>query len=208
MTFTGFTAAASEFFAQLARHNSREWFDAHRAQYIDAVRQPMEDLLGEAEAAYGPGHLTRPNRDLRFRPDKSPYRTWASMWAGTVGGVHLGLGADGLLAGGGLYEPTRDQLERARSAIDSVPLAASRLEAIVDDLAAAGFEMAGPRLKTAPRGYDRDHPRIDLLRLTHYAATERLPVTASPDEIRAAWSAVGPLVDWAREYAKAAEPGR
>ncbi len=205
MAFTGFGKDASGFLDALAHDNSRAFFEAHRETYDSAVRQPLEDLLGEAEATYGPGRVMRPNRDVRFSPDKSPYKTSASMWAGSVGGVYLSLTARHLQVGGGIYEPSRDQLARARTAIDSAPTAAARLSEIIDALAGAGFEMAGPSLKAAPRGYDRDHPRIELLRLKHFAALTTLPVDAAPSDIRGAWSAVEPLIEWGDTHVKAAE---
>ncbi|TQL54894.1 DUF2461 domain-containing protein [Subtercola boreus] len=205
MTFTGFGSDASNFFQALAKDNSREFFQAHRQQYDDAVRQPLEDLLGEAEKIYGPGRVMRPNRDVRFSRDKSPYKTNASMWAGSVGGVYLSLNARHLEVGGGIYEPSRDQLARARTAIDSVPTAASRLTEIIDALVSSGFEMAGPSLKTAPRGYDRDHPNIELLRLKHYAALTTLPVSALPKRILGAWEAVEALIEWGDTHVGAAQ---
>ncbi|QWT25132.1 DUF2461 domain-containing protein [Subtercola sp. PAMC28395] len=204
MTFTGFGPDASAFLDELAKNNSRPFFEAHRAEYVAAIRQPLEDLLGEAEATYGPGRVMRPNRDVRFSADKAPYKTNASMWAGTVAGVYLSLSAEHLEVGGGMYEPSRDQLERARTAIDSAPLAATQLSEVISSLTAADFDMAGPFLKTAPRGYDRDHPHIELLRLKHYAALTRLPVTASPDEIRSAWKSVEGLIGWGNTYVGAA----
>ena len=142
----------------------------------------------------------RPNRDVRFSADKRPYRTTASMWAGGVGGVYLSLSQQGLEVGGGLYEPTRDQLQRARTMIDERPRPAARLGAVLEALERAGFEVAGPSLTTAPRGYSRDHPRIALLRLRHYAALRRLPIGAEPDAITATWDAVRPLNDWVGEH--------
>ena len=205
MTFTGFGPDANGFLDALTKDNSRQFFEAHRQEYVDAIRQPLEDLLGEAETIYGPGRVMRPNRDVRFSNDKSPYKTSASMWAGTVGGVYLSLSAQKLEVGGGIYDPSRDQLARARTAIDSVPVAASRLTEIIDALVSAGFEMAGPSLKTAPRGYDRDHPNIELLRLRHYAALTTLPFDAPPVEIRNAWKAVEALIEWGDTYVKAAQ---
>lgn len=205
MTFTGFTVGASEFLSALADDNTKQFFDAHRREYEELVRQPLEDLLAEAESIHGPGRVMRPNRDVRFSADKSPYKTSASMWAGTVGGVYLSLTAEHLQVGGGIYDPSRDQLARGRTAIDAAPQAAARLQEIVDGLEAEGFEMAGPPLKTAPRGYDRDHPRIELLRLKHYAALTTLPVDAEPETIRAAWTAVAPLIEWGGTYVGKAE---
>ena len=204
MTFTGFTAQASDFLTALAADNSREFFEAHRGEYVTTIRQPLEDLLGEAEARYGPGRVMRPNRDIRFSADKSPYKTNASMWAGTVGGIYLSLSASHIDVGGGIYDPSRDQLDRARTAIDSHPLAASELSTVLDALTRDGFDVAGPGLTTAPRGYHRGHEHIELLRLKHYAALKSLPVTASPEVIRSSWEAVQPLIDWGNTFVGAA----
>ncbi|MBC7724787.1 MAG: DUF2461 domain-containing protein [Burkholderiaceae bacterium] len=203
MTFIGFTHDASDFLSALADDNSRDYFDAHRNVYIDSIRQPLEDLLGEAETIYGPGRVMRPNRDVRFSANKAPYKTSASLWAGTVGGVYLSLSATHMDVGGGIYGPSRDQLERARTAVDAHPQTAAQLSEIVDVLVDAGFEIAGPSLKTAPRGYDRDHPAIELLRLKHFAALKSLPITASPDTIRSCWTAVEPLIAWGNTFVKA-----
>ncbi len=204
MTFTGFTAQASNFLTALAADNSREFFEAHRGEYVTTIRQPLEDLLGEAEARYGPGRVMRPNRDVRFSADKSPYKTNASIWAGTVGGIYLSLSASHIDVGGGIYDPSRDQLDRARTAIDSHPLAASELSTVLDALTRDGFEVAGPVLTTAPRGYPREHEHIELLRLKHYAALKSVPITASPDVIRSSWEAVQPLIDWGNTFVGAA----
>lgn len=196
-----FGRGAAEFFDLLAADNRRETFAANRRQYDAQVRGPLERLLGEATERYGgSGHVTRPNRDVRFSPDKSPYRLDASIWAGEVGGVYLRVHRGGLQVGGGLYEPTRDQLRRARAAIAGVPRAAAELHQAVDDAVGHGFEMAGPDLKTAPRGFDRDDPEIELLRLRHYAALRHLPLTASADRVRTAWRQVEPLLGWATEH--------
>ena len=192
-----FGRGAAQFFDLLAAHNDRATFAAHRQQYDEQVRGPLELLLGEATERYGgTGHVTRPNRDVRFSADKSPYRLDASIWAGEVGGVYLRVHRGGLQVGGGLYDPTRDQLARGRTAIAAAPRAATDLHGVVATLVQQGFELAGPELKTGPRGYPRDHPQIELLRLTHYAAVRPLPLTASADRIRQAWQQVEPLIHW------------
>jgi uncharacterized protein (DUF2461 family) len=128
------------------------------------------------------------------------------MWAGTVGGVYLSLSATGIEAGGGLYDPTRDQLERARVAIDAQPLAATQLGKVLARLTECGFEIAGPFLKTSPRGYDKSHPSIELLRLKHFAALRRLPTDAGQDQIHHAWTDVEPLIAWTDRYIGPASP--
>lgn len=195
-----FEPAVATFFEQLGRHNSRDWFVAHRDEYERLVRKPLEDLAAEAGERYGTSRVMRPNRDVRFSTDKTPYKRNGSMWAGDVGGVYLEVDAAGISAGGGLYEPTRDQLRRGREAIDATPRAADALERALASLAEGGFEIAGPPLTTAPRGWARDHPHIELLRLTHYAAVRRLPLGAEHADIRDAWRSVDPLTAWVQRW--------
>lgn len=196
MAFSGFTTQATKFFDGLADNNNRAYFTENRETYDRVIRQPLEDLLGQVQEKYGDGRVMRPNRDVRFSKDKSPYKTNASLWAGEVGGVYLSVSAKGIDVGGGLYEPSRDQLTRARQAIADQPRAAAELEKIRESLVDAGFEFAGPFLSTAPRGYDKDHRHIELLRLKHYAALTTLPITAKPARILDAWERVDPLIDW------------
>lgn len=198
--FTGFTSEAAVYFNGLSDDNSKAYFEANRERYIRAVRQPLEDLMGVAETLYGPGKIMRPNRDVRFSANKDPYRTDASMWSGSVGGVYLNLNAERLEVGGGLYDPTRDQLERARTAIAERPDVASELEHILGGLETDGFQPAGPSLITAPRGMDPNHPAIRLLRLKHYASLRHLPIDAPPSEIYGTWVAMTPLIAWVETH--------
>lgn len=192
-----FGRGTATFFEVLEADNSRSTFVAHRDEYDTHVRGPLERLLGETTKRYGgAGHVSRPNRDLRFTPDRSPYRLDAFIAAGELAGPFLRVHRGGLQVGGGLYGPSRDQLERARTAIASVPRAAADLRQVVATLVRQGFELAGPDLKTAPRGYERDHPEIELLRMQHYAGLRDLPMTASTARIREAWRQVEPLTAW------------
>lgn len=195
-----FPPEASEFLRDLAAKNTREQFTSNRSIYDRAIRGPLEELTAAAEEKYGPGKVMRPHRDVRFSTDKSPYRIDASMWAGEVGGVYLRLSIDGIEAGGGLYDPTRDQLARGRSALAHEPRAAAQLAEVMAALHSSGYDEAGPPLKTAPKGYDRDHPNIELLRLKHYAAVRYLPVTASRGDIEEAWGGVEGLIAWAQHH--------
>ncbi|MCY7413031.1 MAG: DUF2461 domain-containing protein [Salinibacterium sp.] len=191
-----FTEEATTYLTGIAADNSKPYVEQNRDVYERAIRRPMEALLAEAERGYGPGKIMRQNRDVRFSADKSPYRVDASMMAGGVGTVYVNLDAERLEVGGGLYGPSRDQLERSRRLIVDDPAAAGELESIVAGLETQGFELAGPSLKTAPRGIDPAHPAIRLLRLQHYAALRRLPVDAPPSEVLAVWNATEPLIEW------------
>ena len=156
--FDGFRPAVFEWFAGLERDNSREYFTATRDLYEAEVRGGLEAMFDELTREFsGDVKVFRQHRDLRFTPDKRPYK---DRTYGVLGRYYAALSSRGIYAGTGYYRVARDQLERYRAAVasdDSGP----RLEAA---LATAGLEVAGLSLKTAPRGYPKDHPRIELLR--------------------------------------------
>ena len=160
----------------------------------------MKALLADAQQQYGPGRVMRPNRDVRFSPDKSPYRTDISLWAGELGGVYAHLDATGLDVGGGLYGPTRDQLDRARRTIAEHSDQADRLRQVIANLEQLGYRAPEGSLATAPRGHPRDHPSIDLLRLTHYAERRRIPITAEPQLVFETWEDTEPLIHWINDH--------
>jgi uncharacterized protein (TIGR02453 family) len=165
--FTGFPPEALDFYRGLAADNTKAYFDAHREVYAQAVRGPMEALLSELEPEWGPAKVFRPNRDVRFSRDKAPYKTEiGALLATTPGsGWYVRLDADGLGAGGGYPHLSRDQLDRYRRAAGDEATGPA-LAAAIADAEAAGLEVFSQSLKVAPRGWPRDHPRIDLLRRT------------------------------------------
>lgn len=162
MVFRGWPAEAIEFYEGLEADNSRTYWQDNKSVYEDLVRGPMEELLAELSPSYGAGRIFRPYRDVRFSRDKSPYKT---ACAGTLAkGGYIQFSADGLGVGCGLYMPAPDQLERFRAAVAD-DRSGRALVGIVGKARAAGIEVsAHDTLKTAPRGYPKDHPRIELLR--------------------------------------------
>lgn len=162
MAFRGWPVEALEFYEGLEADNSKAYWHRNKEIYERAVRVPMEELLAELEPEFGPVHIFRPYRDVRFSRDKSPYKT---AIGGTVGAGYVQLNARGLAAGCGMYDMAPDQLERFRAAIDD-GAAGTELEALVGAIREGGITlMTHGALKTAPRGYPKDHPRIELLRL-------------------------------------------
>jgi uncharacterized protein (TIGR02453 family) len=161
MAFRGWPAEALEFFEGLEADNSRTYWQRHRDVYDGLVRAPMEALLEELEPEWGEGRIFRPYRDIRFSTDKSLYKT---NIAAVVGDGYVQLTADGLGAGCGMYEMAPDQLQRYRKAVTE-DRSGVELATLVAGARTAGLEVTGHDvLKTAPRGYPRDHPRIELLR--------------------------------------------
>jgi uncharacterized protein (TIGR02453 family) len=161
MAFRGWPAEALAFFEGLEADNSKTYWQQNRDVYDGLVRTPMEELLEELAPEWGEGRIFRPYRDIRFSADKSLYKTHIGA---TVGDGYVQLTADGLGAGCGMYEMARDQLDRYRTAV-AEDRSGGELVTMVEAATAAGLEVTGHDvLKTAPKGYPKDHPRIELLR--------------------------------------------
>ncbi len=207
MTFTGFPPEAITFYEGLERDNTRDYWQAHKQTYADAVRAPLEALLDDLAGEFGEAKVFRPNRDVRFSADKSPYKDHQGAIVGrdTTLGLYVGLGADGLVAGGGFRAATPELTRRFRAAVDA-PESGLALAAIMADLEAAGLEIHGEQVATAPRGYARDHPRIELLRrknlfvMRSFGVPPWLSTAHTRDEVAAVWRTLTPLRAWLQEY--------
>ena len=176
VSFRGWTADAVDFYDGLEEDNSRTYWLAHKDVYEQAVRRPMEELLAELAGRCGPGRIFRPHRDVRFSADKSPYKT--AIGATMDNGGYVQFSAAGLGAGRGMYMMSADQLQRYREAVATEP-AGSDLACAANAIREAGIELtAHDRLKTSPKGYPKDHPRIDLLCLKGLIAWRQWPVAA------------------------------
>lgn len=204
MSFTGLRADALTFYAELAADNSKAWWQANRARYDEQVRGPFEALAAELEPEFGPVKLFRPFRDVRFSADKSPYKLHIGMVTRDPAAHYLQLAADGLLVGGGAYAVPTPAIARFRQLVAD-PRTAGDVEATLEELADAGFAlMPDGALRTAPRGYPADHPRIELLRATRLAVARSEPPAdwmwdaGAADVIRARWWAVSVWCDWLR----------
>jgi uncharacterized protein (TIGR02453 family) len=179
---------ALHFLNQLSRHNNKAWFDQHRQDYgtgrekfewlidilIDEFREP-DHLQGLSAKEC----VARIYRDVRFAKDKSPYKTNFGAivapggWKSKLQGYYVGIQPGGeSIVGGGLYNPTPEQLERFRRAIDQDATAFRKVIEAPAFVEAFGG-LSGERLKTAPKGYDRGHPQIALLQLKQVVVIRR-----------------------------------
>jgi uncharacterized protein (TIGR02453 family) len=208
MTFTGFGEGVVEFYDGLIADNSKAYWTDQRAVYEADVRAPMQALLADLEPEFGPGKIFRPYRDVRFSHDKTPYKTHCGA---TAGPFYVQVGADGLLVAGGYYQMASDQVARFRTAVDD-----ERRGGDLEKRLAAldGLTVAGETLKTRPRGYDPDHPRIDLLRhkgLYAWRAWEPDDVLHEPgtlDRVAATWRMLRPLTEWLDDHVGPSEQPR
>jgi uncharacterized protein (TIGR02453 family) len=172
--FKGWPAEAVEFYEGLAADNTRTYWQDHRRVYDDLVLGPMTELLAELSGEFGAGRVFRPYRDVRFSADKSPYKT--AIGASLSGGGYVHLSANGLGAGSGMYMMSPGQLDRYRRAVAADGTGAE-LDRLVAAVRGKGIEVtAHESLRTAPKGYPKDHPRIDLLRQKGLITWKEWPV--------------------------------
>lgn len=210
MSFTGFPEAALDFYDDLEADNSKVFWEAHKEVYRTAVAAPMAALTEELADEFGAAKIFRPYRDVRFSKDKTPYKTHqgAFVAVGPATGYYLQLGAPGVRVGAGFYEASGTRLAAFRQAIDN-ELYGPSLEQILAKLRRGGWEIGGETLKTAPRGWDVDHPRIELLRhksltvMRDYGFGEIIHSPKLVGQIRKHWRQTSALLDWLVEHGDA-----
>lgn len=206
--FTGIPSAAFEYFRSLERHEDRDWWQAHRDLWDDGVHAPLIALAEELAPEFGALDVTRPNRDLRFTKDRTPYQRFAALTrtGPDRAGLYLQLDATGLLIAAGMWKPRPEQLHRLRELIDDERTAAD-LGRVLGGLARHRLPLGeGEALRGTPRGWSADHPRIDLLRRTRFTVDRRYdpsPWMGSREclrRVRAAWRAGEAWNDWLDEH--------
>ena len=203
MAFGGWPAEALAFYAGLEDDNSKAYWTRQKAVYQEQVLRPMEELLEELAPEFGESKIFRPYRDIRFSHDKTPYKTHIGATLGPT--CYVQLSADGLSAGSGRWHLEPAELTQYRAGVAGPD--GAELAAIVAGLEKAGVEVHGHgTLKSAPRGYAADHPRIGLLRhkgLTswrHWTPAPWLATVEAKERVLAFQQASAPLVDWLHEH--------
>jgi uncharacterized protein (TIGR02453 family) len=208
--FDGFPEAALDFYDDLENDNSKSFWQANKAVYDEAVAAPMKALTAELEEEFGPAKVFRPYRDVRFAKDKTPYKTHQGAYVATgpSTGYYVQIGAAGVRVGAGFYEASSARLATIREAIADEAHGA-QLEGVLSDLEKAGWSIGGETLKTAPRGWDVDHPRIALLRhksLTvgrDYGFDKVIHSAELVERVRSDWRQTTPLLDWVTAHGAA-----
>ena len=205
--FAGWKGDFKGFFLGLRANNNKAYFEAHRRQYEDEVKAPLVALLADLEPEFGPPHrVSRPNRDIRFSADKSPYKL--NIYADCVRGGYLALDAEGLVAAGGRYMVDDGQLRRLREAVAG-ERSGKQLVQIVAGLRNKGYDVEGQELKRVPSPYPQDHPRAELLKHKRIIYWKRWPAgpwiatTKARDRVAEAWRDGSELDAWCRKYVDA-----
>jgi uncharacterized protein (TIGR02453 family) len=215
--FRGFGEHAVDFYDGLNADNSKAYWTDNREIYESDVRAPMQALLDDLTAEFGDfgtSKIFRPYRDVRFGKDKTPYKTHcgAVVEPGRgAGAFYVQLSSDGLLVAGGSFHTTPDQLRRMRESVADDRRGAE-LAKVLAKLGKQGWSIRGEKLKSTPRGYDKDHPRIDLLRhkslyaSTSYELDDALHEPETAQRVRTRWRQVRVLNEWAADHVGMPDP--
>ena len=172
------TKSTFDYLQDLKNNNNREWFHANRKRY-DALKVSFEETIKELIFSFGEfENMTnvevkhcnyRIARDVRFTHDKSPYKTWLSASLSEGGrksgrvDYYLHIQEGESFIGGGMWAATPEQLAKFRQEVD---YNAQELKKIIYDpnFVKLFGEPEGDFVKSAPKGYSKDHPEIELLR--------------------------------------------
>jgi uncharacterized protein (TIGR02453 family) len=209
-----------KFLKDIAKHNNREWFEKNKPKYLDA-KESFEDFLealhaellkfDESLAGLNPRMMgLRIYRDVRFSKDKRPYKV--NMGAGfSPGGkmmqepgyyIHIEPGKS--FIAGGLYMPDPGNLAKIRQEIDYNP---KGIQKILNDKTFKKY-FTGlddfDRVKTAPKGYPKDHPQIELLKNKSFIVSHYFTDTAVKDKkfvkkVAQVCNAIKPLNEFLKE---------
>lgn len=217
--FEGFGPKVQRWFKGLEADNSREYFQARRDFYEEQIRGQIEALLSELGAKLGGEvKLFRQHRDVRFSKDKSPYKTntYGVLYGSELAphGLYASISARGLVAGSGYHSMSSDQLERYREGVAD-DRHGPELAKLASRAQRGGLELWGESLTSAPRGYPKDHERIELLRRKSLALGATLKFgrgiarRQGLDFVNATWRAAAPVTRWLDTHVgPATEPSR
>lgn len=201
--FRGIPADAFDFFEELAADNTKTWWTANKERYEANVRGPVEALLAEAADEFGPAKLFRPYRDVRFAHDKTPYKTNLGATATSEDGSvwYLALTSEGMYLGSGYYQMAKDQIAAYRAAVAD-DKTGPKLVSLIAATEKAGYEVGGEQLKRVPPGFDKDHPRGDLLKHKGFYVGRQLEPAAwmgtrkALEKVTKIWRDIQPVNDW------------
>lgn len=177
MTVVTIKKDSLDFLKDLSQNNNREWFSNHKDRYTEAHNNIIafaDALIGEMnkhdniETRFGRQSMFRIYKDVRFSKDKTPYnKHWSCAFKRATkklrGGYYLRVEPGESRIAGGFFGPVPDDMKRIRQDIDANY--ENWREVLANPLLEGTFgNMRGEKVTSAPRGYAKDHPAIDLLR--------------------------------------------
>ena len=184
MSFKGFPQAGLDFFTKLRKKNTREWFDAHKDEYLQHCRAPMEELVAEVNQTFAkiaPEHIAEPKkaiyriyRDTRFAKDKTPYKTHiaanfprAGMDKHAAAGFYFSVSDENIEIAAGVYMPGPPELAAIRNYILENHAELKKIAANKKAVELMG-PFRGDSLRKVPRGFPDDSPASDFIRMKQW----------------------------------------
>jgi uncharacterized protein (TIGR02453 family) len=211
---TAISKEVLDFLKKLKKNNDRDWFAANKKEYLsihenviafaDGVVEGMSKV-DNIETVSGKKSLYRIYRDTRFSNDKTPYK---SHFGGVLkratkqlrGGYYFHIEAGHSFVGGGFWDPNPDDLKRIRKAIAEDP---DELRKIINSKAFISTfgTLKGDQVKSAPKGYKKEDPAIDLLRYKQFLISKEFTdqEVLAPDyadKVIATFNAMRPFFDY------------
>ncbi|MEZ4854822.1 DUF2461 domain-containing protein [Flavobacterium sp.] len=199
-----------DFLKELHQNNNREWFAENKKQYEVALQNSklffteMNTELSKNDSIEKM-NMFRIYRDVRFSKDKSPYKTnFGVSFSRTKpmlrGGYYLHIEPNNSFVGGGFWEPNKEDLLRIRKEFE---LDASEIRDIIADKNFKKMfgELMGEQLKTAPKGFDKEHSAIDLIRKKQFLVMRKFSdkevlSNSFKDDVLATFLAMRPFFDY------------
>lgn len=221
--FDAFPPETLRFLEGVSADNSRTWFEANRGLYEAGYVAPacaFVEAMGPRLAALSPGvrwearvngSVPRINRDVRFSKDKRPYKDHLDIWfwhgdrkGWDRPGFYLRITPERLYMGSGMHVLQGPMLERFRQAVLD-PAAGEKLETALAEVAAAGCEPGASTRRNVPRGFDKEHPRANLLLHEALCAGRELPAADAvtpgfTDRAFACYAASWPVGRWLLDH--------
>ncbi|QXP70236.1 DUF2461 domain-containing protein [Polaribacter sp. R2A056_3_33] len=176
-----FEKSSFQFLKDLQNNNNREWFTEHKPTFVKHQKNLKELFLKmqsnlEKHDEIDKMKIYRIYRDVRFSKDKTPYNprfavSFSRLGKQLRGSYYLQIKPGENLLGGGFWQPEKDDLYRLRKEIEQD---STEFREILEDetfVKYFGGKFGGDELKSAPRGFDKEHKDIDLLRKKGFVAT-------------------------------------
>jgi uncharacterized protein (TIGR02453 family) len=205
------TNSTFEYLDLLKKNNNRDWFTDNKKRFEvenKNAKNFFTEVLADLEKIDSIERMQvfRIYRDVRFSKDKTPYKTHFSVGFTRTkpllrGGMYLHIEDGGSFVGGGFWEPNNEDLHRIRKELE---LDASEFRAILNDTTFKQFfknGLEGEELKTAPKGFDKTHPDIDLIRKKQFLigrnfSNKEVLASNFKDEVVKTFAAMRPFFDY------------
>ena len=227
--FHGFPEEMVKFFRSLKRNNRREWFQPRKHLFDQHVKEPMLELvtaLNSEFAKFAPAYVTDPKkaifriyRDTRFAADKTPYKTHIAASFSRRGGERLAASGfyfsvshDQIEVAGGIYHPAPETMLLVRTHIGEHHQELRRILAVRKVRRLLG-ELQGDELTRAPKGFDPNHPAIELIKMKDWILDTNLDASLSTTprlyrEVADRFRVMAPLIEFLNRPLLARKPSK